>query len=281
MNRVYQGNEEVIQRIKNSFDREYFVRPPQYSNTRIKYDDCIITIYDSGKVMFQGANAGIYAATFFPEKEITLPQCGSDEVGTGDYFGPVCVCACYLDDRIYEKIRDLNVIDSKQLTDTYIEKIAPKLIEAVPHSLLILTNRQYNDVIRENNLNKIKARMHNKCYLNLMDKGIRLPQLTVIDDFCGEDKYYRYIRYEKDIVRNITFETKAENKYAAVACGAIISRYAFLESMKAMSEKYGMTFPKGAGSKVNEFGKTFIEKYGQGELINVAKLNFKNTAEII
>ncbi len=281
MNRVYQGNEEVIQRIRSSFDREYFVQPPQYSNARIKYDDCIITIYDSGKVMFQGANAGIYAATFFPEKEITLPQCGSDEVGTGDYFGPVCVCACYLDDRIYEKIRDLNVIDSKQLTDTYIEKIAPKLIENVPHSLLILTNRQYNDVIRENNLNKIKARMHNKCYLNLMDKGIRLPQLTVIDDFCGEDKYYRYIRYEKDIVRNITFETKAENKYAAVACGAIISRYAFLESMKAMSEKYGMTFPKGAGSKVNEFGKAFIEKYGQGELINVAKLNFKNTAEII
>ena len=257
------------------------MQPPQYSNARIKYDDCIITIYDSSKVMFQGANAGLYAATFFPEKEITLPQCGSDEVGTGDYFGPVCVCACYLDDKIYEKIRDLNVIDSKQLTDTYIEKIAPKLIEAVPHSLLILTNRQYNDVIRENNLNKIKARMHNKCYLNLMDKGIKLPQLTVIDDFCGEDKYYRYIRYEKDIVRNITFETKAENKYAAVACGAIISRYAFLESMKAMSEKYGMAFPKGAGSKVNEFGKAFIEKYGQGELINVAKLNFKNTAEII
>ena len=94
MNRVYQGNKEVIQKIKNSFDKEYFVQPPQYSNTRIKYDDCIITIYDSGKVMFQGANAGIYAATFFPEKEITLPQCGSDEVGTGDYFGPVCVCAC-------------------------------------------------------------------------------------------------------------------------------------------------------------------------------------------
>jgi hypothetical protein len=23
----------------------------------------------------------------------TLPQAGSDEVGTGDYFGPVCVCA--------------------------------------------------------------------------------------------------------------------------------------------------------------------------------------------
>ena len=85
MNRVYQGNEEVIQRIRSSFDREYFVQPPQYSNARIKYDDCIITIYDSGKVMFQGANAGIYAATFFPEKEITLPQCGSDEVGTGDY----------------------------------------------------------------------------------------------------------------------------------------------------------------------------------------------------
>ena len=24
------------------------------------------------------------------------PQAGSDEVGTGDYFGPVCVCASYV-----------------------------------------------------------------------------------------------------------------------------------------------------------------------------------------
>ena len=281
MNKVYVASEEVINRIMNSFDKEFFVQPPQYSRCRIKYDDCIITIYNSNKVMFQGANADIYAATFFPQKEIILPQCGSDEVGTGDYFGPVCVCACYLDDDIYSKISEYNVIDSKQLTDTYIEKIAPKLIEAVPHSLLILNNRQYNEVVKENNLNKIKARMHNKCYLNLKEKGINLPELVVIDDFCGEEKYYRYIRYEKDIVRNITFETKAENKYAAVACGAIISRYAFLESMRAMSEKYGMTFPKGAGSKVNEFAKEFVEKYGQAELISVAKINFKNTAEII
>ncbi len=281
MNKVYLGNEETIERILNSFEQEYFVAPPEYSRARIKYDNCIITIYNSGKVMFQGENAGIYAATFFPEKEIILPQCGSDEVGTGDYFGPICVCACYIDDTVYDKIKELNIIDSKQLKDEYICKIAPQLIEDVPHSLLILTNRQYNEVIKDNNLNKIKARMHNKCYLNLIDKGYRMPELVVIDDFCGEDKYYYYIRQEKKIVRGITFETKAENKYLAVACGAIISRYAFLQTHDAMGEKYGVSFPKGAGRPVTEFAAEFMKDHTLADLKNVAKVNFKNTEEIL
>lgn len=281
MNKVYLGNDEIINRIVSSFDKEFFTEPPQYASYRIKYDNCIITIYESKKIMFQGENAGIYAATFFPEKKVILPQCGSDEVGTGDYFGPVCVCACYIDEKIYDSIKEYNIVDSKQLTDAYINKIAPVLIEKVPHSLLILSNRKYNEVIKTNNLNKIKARMHNKCYLNLIDKGYKMPELVVIDDFCGETKYYNYIRYEKNIVRNITFETKAENKYIAVACGAIISRYAFLESMKAMSEQYGVTFPKGAGKQVTEFARNFMKDHDENDLLNVAKYNFKNTEEIL
>lgn len=281
MNKVYLGNDEIINRIVSSFDKEFFTEPPQYASYRIKYDNCIITIYESKKIMFQGENAGIYASTFFPEKEVTLPQCGSDEVGTGDYFGPVCVCACYIDEKIYDSIKEYNIVDSKQLTDAYINKIAPVLIEKVPHSLLILSNRKYNEVIKTNNLNKIKARMHNKCYLNLIDKGYKMPELVVIDDFCGETKYYNYIRYEKNIVRNITFETKAENKYIAVACGAIISRYAFLESMKTMSEQYGVTFPKGAGKQVTEFARNFMKDHDENDLLNVAKYNFKNTEEIL
>ena len=293
MNYVFKGDQETIERIISSFDREYFIEPVAYSDYRISYDSCIITVYTSGKVMFQGENARIYAASFFglqaveaqEEKDSpgvpSFPQAGSDEVGNGDYFGPICVCACYMDSRIHKKVEKLNIIDSKQLSDEAILEIAPQLIRHVPHSLLILNPEKYNSDHPETNLNKIKALMHNKAYLNLKNKGIRLPKLIVIDQFCSPGAYYKYISEEKDIVRNITFETKAENKYVSVAAGAIISRYAFLMEMEKMSEKYGMVFPKGAGEKVDSFIREFVCRYGRDELNKVAKVDYKNTEKAL
>ena len=293
MNYVFKADKETIERIITSFDREYFVQPVPYSDYRISYDDCIITVYSSGKVMFQGENRRIYAASFFgleatqaQEEEkspapAVFPQAGSDEVGTGDYFGPICVCRCYLDGNIYRKVEKLNLIDSKQLSDAAILEIAPQLIKHVPHSLLILSPEKYNSVHQEANLNKIKALMHNKAYVNLKNKGFRLPSQIVIDQFCSPASYYRYISEEKDIIRNITFETKAENKYVSVACGAIISRYAFLTEMDRISEKYGMQFPKGAGEKVDVFIREFVSRHGEDELRKVAKTDYKNTEKAL
>ena len=294
MNYVFKADQETIERITSSFDKEYFRDPVPYRDYRIEYDSCIINIYTSGKVMFQGENARIYAASFFSLEEVekqeeekqaapasVFPQAGSDEVGTGDYFGPICVCACYMDKKIYRKVKQLNLIDSKQLTDKRILEIGSELLKHVPHSLLILDPEKYNSVHKESNLNKIKALMHNKAYLNLKDKGIKLPKLVVIDQFCSISAYYNYLKEEKDVVRNITFQTKAENSYVSVACGAIISRYAFLKEMEKMGEKYQMEFPKGAGSKVDAFIKEFVDKYGIEELNRVGKTDYKNTEKAL
>ena len=280
MNRVYEANTEQINRIVNSFDEEYFVTPPEHADYCIRFDECIITIYKSQKVMFQGKTADLYSTIFFPVEPETMPQAGSDEVGTGDYFGPICVCACYVDRSIYARIKNLNLVDSKQLTDAQIMSIGPQLLQVVPHSLLSLDNAKYNQVNATNNLNMIKARMHNKCYLNLRQKGIVLPELVVVDDFCGERNYYNYLRNDPQIVDSIHFETKAENKFVSVACAAIIARFSFLYFLDKMGEKYHCTFPKGAGSQVDEFAREFIKRYPASELANVAKLNFKNTERI-
>ena len=38
---------------------------------------------------------------------------GSDEVGNGSYFGPVTVCAAYVDKSMISKLKALGVRDSK------------------------------------------------------------------------------------------------------------------------------------------------------------------------
>jgi len=273
-------NEKQIESIMKYFPKDAFYDPSQYQDVLIKYDDCIITIYTSKKCVFAGKNADKYFNIFIEPKKVILPQAGSDEVGTGDFFGPICVCASYVDETIYQSIAQMNLTDSKQLSDAYIESIGPTLIEKVPHSLLILDNEKYNEVIQTYNLNQIKAKMHNKCYLNLQAKGYKLDNLCVVDDFCGKDLYYHYLANEKEIFSNLEFHTKAESQYIAVAIGSIISRYSFIQYFKAISEKYNMQFPKGASNIVDEFAIEFLQKYSFDELRKVAKLNFKNVEKI-
>ena len=266
---------------------EFQTTPPQYAKWQLKPENCVITCYTSGKTVFQGKDANVYAAAFMqgqdeiPNTATTnqYPQAGSDEVGTGDYFGPVCVCASYVTQDNVDFLIKLGVRDSKQMSDADMLKIGPLLMERIPHSLLIVPPQKYNRVHESNNLNAIKAKLHNQAYINLAKK-IELPSFKIIDQFTPETSYYRYLKNEPQIVRGIHFETKAEDKYLSVAVGSIISRYGFLKTWEEMEKKYNMTLPKGSGDKVDIVAQAFVERYGLERLGEIAKLHFKNTEKI-
>lgn len=266
---------------------EFQTTPPQYAKWQLKPENCVITCYTSGKTVFQGKDANVYAAAFMqgqdeiPNTATTnqYPQAGSDEVGTGDYFGPVCVCASYVTQDNVDFLIKLGVRDSKQMSDADMLKIGPLLMERIPHSLLIVPPQKYNQVHESNNLNAIKAKLHNQAYINLAKK-IELPSFKIIDQFTPETSYYRYLKNEPQIIRGIHFETKAEDKYLSVAVGSIISRYGFLKTWEEMEKKYNMTLPKGSGDKVDIAAQAFVERYGFERLGEIAKLHFKNTEKI-
>lgn len=266
---------------------EFQTTPPQYAKWQLKPENCVITCYTSGKTVFQGKDANVYAAAFMevqdeiPNTATTnqYPQAGSDEVGTGDYFGPVCVCASYVTKDDVDFLVKLGVRDSKQMSDADMLKIGPLLMERIPHSLLIVPPQKYNQVHESNNLNAIKAKLHNQAYINLAKK-IELPSFKIIDQFTPETSYYRYLKNEPQIIRGIHFETKAEDKYLSVAVGSIISRYGFLKTWEEMEQKYNMTLPKGSGDKVDVVAQEFVERYGFDRLGEVTKLHFKNTEKI-
>ena len=266
-----------IEKLKNTFKDNIVNKEIPYVNFQLKLENCTITVYTTNKVVFQGNDANIYASAF--NDNIFINQAGSDEVGTGDYFGPITVCACIVTKDDYNKIKDLNIQDSKALTDDFILDIAPTLMELLTHSLLIVDNKKYNQVHPNYNLNKIKALLHNQAYINL-NKKEKLPKLLIVDQFTKEHNYFNYLKYEKEIIKNIHFETKAESKYISVACASIIARYAFLKKWEEMENEYNFKFTKGASSKVDNDGVNFIKQFGEEQLKNVAKLHFKNTEKI-
>ena len=253
--------------------------PPAYALFQLRPEGCTITCYSSGKTVFQGRNAELYAADFRPERDTVLPQAGSDEVGTGDYFGPVCVAAVYLAQKDLPLIEKLCVRDSKQMTDDTIRTAAPVLMEQLLHSLLIVTPQKYNDIHRQYNMNAVKSLLHNQAYNNLKKKTA-LPELIVVDQFTPKQSYYRYLQGRGDIVTGIHFETKAEDAYPAVGAASIIARYAFLTAMDRMEEEWSMPFAKGSGTAADECAVKFVQRYGRERLSEVAKLHFKNTERI-
>lgn len=261
----------------------------------------VVTIYSSKKkdlfkVFFTGENALKEAKRFdenaeeIKAKETTAPtkecwevlddQIGSDEVGTGDFFGPVCVCAAYVKKSDIVRLRELGVDDSKRLSDDDIRRIGKILIKEFEYSQLSLDNVKFNELVDKNmNMNEMKVKMHNRCLLNLQKKHKDVNYILV-DEFAKEKTYYSYLKDEKNVVKNITFKTKGESYFPSVAVGSIIARFSFLQKMDAMSKKYRMEFPFGASKKVTDFGKSFIEKYGLKEFNKVVKKNFVNYKEL-
>lgn len=282
-------------------------KTPPYAIFQVKDFDCVTTLYESGKVMFQGIGADI-EASFWTEQERVINNrlidtgkkeknekkdlkesimcleestVGSDEVGTGDYFGPLVVTASFVSKENIAFMRDLGVKDSKKLTDEKIIAIAPQLIKNIPHTSIILSNKEYNDYHSTDvNMNKIKAILHNKCLLAVLKKGNIQYNKIVVDQFENPKSYYAHISGLPERVTNITFMTKAEDKVFSVAASSIISRYIFLKEMKKLSERFQMEMPLGASSLVDEVGANLVKKYGKEILYDIAKLNFKNTSKI-
>ena len=269
-------DEKKINTLKETFKDHIKENKNEYVDTFIQKDDLTITIYKSGKVVFQGNDAFFYASAYIDTKKSR--QAGSDEVGTGDVFGPVVVCAAIIEENDYSFIEENHITDSKQLSDEFIRKIGPELRNRFKHSLLILDNRTYNRVHETDNLNAIKAKMHNKAYLNMLDKGYDIPKAAYVDQFCSVDDYYRYLVNEKAVYHNLIFETKAESKYPAVAVGSMIARYAFLECMDSLNRKYGINLHRGSSDvqMIEQDIQYIIDHFGRDELANAGKMHFKN-----
>lgn len=283
-----QLNQAQEEKLYQTFRSSAAAKVPPYARWQLRPEGCVITCYTSGKTVFQGKDAAVYASSFSPVNEAavpavpscdTLPQAGSDEVGTGDYFGPVCVAAAIVDERTLGEVHRLGVRDSKAVTDADIRRIAPKLISILPHSILILDCSRYNLVHETNNINAIKAKLHNQAYVNL-EKKYGLPDFRIIDQFTPGPSYYRYLKDQPRVIRGMHFETKAENKYPSVGAASILARYAFLLEWDAMEKKYGMKLQKGAGEAVDRCAAAFAAKFGFDELQNAVKLHFRNTEKL-
>ncbi len=301
-------SENTKQKMIEYFKDKKRPKTPDYAIFQADEADTVVTLYNSGKVVFQGRSADIDANMWKemerhlnPTKKVEITNSedkkkkekvkelvdpkiyyantiGSDEVGTGDYFGPIVVCATYVTKDDIPFLEELGVKDSKKLTDDKILEIVPKIIKKIPYECIILNNKDYNENYNTDmNMNKVKAILHNKVLGKMITKY--QADYIVVDQFANPYVYYNYLK-DTNYVKNITFITKAEDKCLSVACASLISRFVFLKEFDKLGEKLGVFLIKGASDKVDELGLRIVNKYGVDKLKEIAKLNFKNTEKI-
>jgi len=299
-NHVAIVTEAEMKNIMNHYSTSKVVRNAPGVIFAAKTPDTAITAYKSGKVLFQGAGADREAARWnttenstkkavtekpksssdkLPENLAQLSIIGSDETGTGDFFGPVTVAACYVRADQIELVRELGVKDSKQLNDDLMRKIAPDLQATLIYSVLTLENIKYNEIQAQGNTQgKIKAMLHNQAIKHVLRKmNGEKPTHILIDQFAQRNTYYNYLVNEPEIIReNVLFSTKAEGIHVAVAAASIIARVAFLEAMDKLSKTAGVTLPKGAGSVVDQAAARILLKSGEEKLKTLTKWHFAN-----
>lgn len=281
-------------------------KTPAYAIFQAQDGDTVVTLYESGKCVFQGKDADLSSNFWIETEKINTGRAittnsdeekkkdsiyvdpkiyystaiGSDEVGTGDYFGPIVVTAAYVKKEDIKYLESLGVKDSKKLTDEKILEIVPIITSKIKYNTITLSNEDYNSYYAKGyNMNKIKAILHNKALSNLKREKIPYDYI-VVDQFAEKYVYFSYLKEVNDVVRDITFVTKGEDKSPAVALASIISRYVFIKEISKMSKELGMLIPKGASDKVDEVAIKVANKYGFDKLNEFVKLNFKNTDKI-
>lgn len=312
---VYVPSENVKNKMIEYYNDRKKDKTPPYSVFQATDNDTTVTLYEKGKIMFQGPNAdmdfdmwaavelknnkrNIYKDLEGKEKkkadktdkkekhEINydylkhISTIGSDEVGTGDYLGPIIVTATYVPKEKIAYLEELKIGDSKKINDLKIRELGPILIKELICEASIITNEDYN-LIEDVNINKVKAALHNKVLYKLSHKENISFEKIVIDQFVNQRKYYEYLENMPNIERNVLFLTKAEDKVYSVAAASIVSRYLFLKEMDKLNEKIGAKIPFGSGSMVNDFAIEKVKELGEEFLDTYSKKNFKNTQFIL
>ncbi|WP_041808328.1 ribonuclease HIII [Evansella cellulosilytica] len=304
---VLKVNNETLTKLKNYYIAD-LKTPPQGAVFSAKTKDCTITGYKSGKVLFQGKGASLEAgkwtsiATSVPKAASTgkksvdehsyqppsnvssLILLGSDETGTGDYFGPMTVVCAHLSKEQMKAIESWGVRDSKMINDTTIREIAPRLVKQCTYSLLVLKNEKYNE-LQERGMNQgqMKAMLHHQAIVNVMkkcDDESFTYDGVFIDQFVQPDRYFEYLKVKGKSwtsKKPLYFATKAENIHPSVAAASILARYSFLNEMEKLERDIGLPLPKGAGPKVDEAARNILHLKGKETLYRCTKWHFANT----
>ena len=269
----------------------------EYTIIAAETEGCNISLYQSGKLLVQGKKAEEFI-TFvlepqvlgkaqlgyedFLNPELSEPHIGIDESGKGDFFGPLVVAAAYVDNTLIDKMREMGVKDSKNITS---DKKAISLGSDIRkllgrrYTVIKIGPEKYNQLYaRMRSVNTLLAWAHARAIENMLEILPGCPK--AISDQFGKKELIEKALMKKGREIELVQRHKAESDLA-VAAASIIAREEFLRSLIAMEKEYLHKIPKGASDAVREAAIDIAKNKGTEILVKIGKCHFKTTDAIL
>jgi ribonuclease HIII len=263
-----------------------------------RYPGLVVNLYSNGKIVLAGKDeqlqreveafidslGGITVEKPARKEEVPsfegITRIGTDEVGKGDYFGPLVIAGVLVDRDSEEKLKKIGVRDSKNMSDTTISNLSIQIRKVLGwkrYEEIWISPIKYNILYKKmKNLNRILGWGHARAIENLLSNGVTC-ELAVADQF-GDQSYITSALMKKGKKIDLVQMPRAEQDIA-VASASILARDVFLKKAREMGENYGVEFSKGS-SHVLDFAKEFVATHGISALQNVAKMHFKTTEKV-
>lgn len=252
----------------------------EYELLRIRDGQVDIVVYKSGKLVHNGSSASQEIVDFILTRERTFDYLiGSDEVGKGEWYGPLVVVAGALSPNDVVKFRKTGVKDSKLLSKSEINKLAAEIIASgILYKKVILMPEVYNERYSEfkkegKSLNDLLAWAHATAIKDLMaaisteSKKIKI----IIDKFDVEKTDLRLRRANVQTQSNVeVIQSSKGDTELPVSAASILAKHFFEERVDQLNEKFGV-----------DLRNNSPENIGKEKLPFVSKTHFKNISRLL
>jgi len=178
-------------------------------------------------------------------KDLALRICGIDEAGRGAVIGPMVVAGVLVDQSSVNRLVELGVKDSKELSPgirTELSKLIREVAEKV--EVIIVEARRVDESTKKSGargLNELEARV----FAELID--MLKPDAAYID--LPTKKYVEFRKLIEAAAGHRCFlilEHKADQKYPVVSAASIIAKYErdkLIEKLRAELGDFGSGYP--------------------------------------
>jgi ribonuclease HIII len=278
-------------------ENDFKFRQVPYARFAAEKEKTNVVFYESGKLVVQGKGTQDFVEFVLEPKilqevklgyetvlnpELLAPRIGVDESGKGDFFGPLCIAAVYLNETMIPAWKTAGIRDSKNIgSDRRIAELA-QLIRTTPgcvFSVVPIGNAAYNKLyLKFRSVNRLLAWGHARAIEDVMEFGHRMkppPVRAISDQFASEKSVVEKAMMELGRGIELVQRHKAEEDLA-VAAASILARNEFVTRLRELTRKFDMEFPKGGGASVDVAAKAFVAKHGAEALKEVAKTHFRN-----
>ncbi|MDH3365775.1 MAG: ribonuclease HII [Thermoplasmata archaeon] len=178
--------------------------------------------------------------------------CGVDEAGRGPVLGPLVVCGVSIADD--SPLVELGVRDSKKLTRSRREELAPRIIELSSVEVLEVPAEEIDSLRSRMTLNELEAML----FARIVDR--LSPEVAYLDAAdVNEDRFRELTRSSMTCGASLVSKHGADDEYPVVSAASIVAKVTRDRRIDLIREELGVDV--GSGYTSDPVTKAFLQAW--------------------